>query len=88
MTLSENIAAREAIIPQIKKLDERITDLTYEESKITHEMSVSKNFRLLKDLERISKEIRTLKAEADRLDKRHYALIKESIQLSKALLQH
>lgn len=88
MTLSENIAAREAIIPQIKKLDERITDLTYEESKITHEMCVSKNFRLLKDLERISKEIKSLKAEADRLDKRQYALIKESVQLSKALLQH
>jgi len=86
MTLSENIAAREVIIPQIKKLDEQITNLTSKESKIAHEMNVSKNFNLLKDLENISKEIKLLKAEADRLDRKHFALIKESVELSKSLL--
>jgi hypothetical protein len=86
MTLSENIAAREAIIPQIKKIDKQITELTAQESLIAHKMRATKNLSLLKDLDNISREIRSLRLEADRLDRQHFALIRESAQLSKALL--
>jgi hypothetical protein len=86
MTLSENIAAREAIIPQIKKVDKQLNELTHQESVIAHRMRVSKDYSLLKELDNISKEIKALRIEADRLDKKHFTLIRESVQLSKALL--